>query len=446
MSTTSLPSYIAPSFTRTPSYSVEPHAYEQRLAQADGLRARPSGNFIKKSKNGDVRLRLNAQEDNITLPVYGSGGRVEGTIELSKTDGVTSVEVKIEGRLRLHEMGEGGMTTAKLCLDTALLWIKDPHNSVCPASHSFSLTLPSTFTYDDKTYPLPPTFFVKLSGLPGFTATIDYSVSATINRPNSVPHLVPLVKSKALGINLGATTVSTPFVYRSRTRPARPVPPSLFPAEHGFHVTSEWRTYESVLTMKNGSGQDITTKLHIPASRIFCMSQPIPFHLTLMSSAMSLAAYLPFGPTANVMSSRKVTRIQLMRQSTIDLTQKLVPGSARADIWRVDSIGEGSFKHAGDGPTWISFSGEIAVNDNLNVPGFRAAGLTVRDCILFTMTPLEPQRCPFMDLRQVIPVRLTTDPWTADGTGLGARNNAPSEYSIPSTPDEHHDDDHVLVL
>lgn len=59
------------------------------------LRPRPSGSFVKESKNGDARLRLSAQEDNINLPIYESRGVVEGTVELSKTDGIQSVKVKV---------------------------------------------------------------------------------------------------------------------------------------------------------------------------------------------------------------------------------------------------------------------------------------------------------------------------------------------------------------
>ncbi|KAF9013303.1 hypothetical protein BDQ17DRAFT_1343160 [Cyathus striatus] len=404
MSTASLPSYVAPGFNRTPSYSVEPHAYEQRIALADRLRPRPSGNFVKESRNGDVRLRLSAQEDGVALPVYGSAGRVEGNIELTKVDGITSVEVKIEGRLHLREIGEGGTSSAKLCLDTALLWIKDPTNTICPPTLAFSLTLPTTFNFEDKTFPLPPTFDVKLSGVPGFTATIDYSVTATINKPNAVPALVPLVKSKTLGIHIGSTVVSTPFVYRPRTQ--------------WIHATPEWREYESVIRMKGGKGQDIITKLYIPASRIFCFTQPIPFHFTVLSTATSLAAYLPYGPIPSMISSKKVTRLEMMRQSTVDVRNPFTAGP-KADIWRVDCIGEGSFKHAGDGPTWISFSGEIMIRNDVKVTGFRAAGLSVKDCL-------------------VIPIRLTTDSWTADGTGIGA-NHRGSEWSIPSTPDEYED-------
>lgn len=92
MSTTSLPNYTASSFSRIPSYSAEPQANEQRVAQGNRLLPQPSGNFIKQTKNGDLRRRLNAQENSITFPVYGC---IQGRVELSKTRGVTSVEVKV---------------------------------------------------------------------------------------------------------------------------------------------------------------------------------------------------------------------------------------------------------------------------------------------------------------------------------------------------------------
>lgn len=78
---------------RAPSYSAEPQYYEQRLAQADRAGPRPSGAFIKEKNN--VRLRLTAQENGIELPVYGIGEHVTGVVELSKTAGVTSVDVKV---------------------------------------------------------------------------------------------------------------------------------------------------------------------------------------------------------------------------------------------------------------------------------------------------------------------------------------------------------------
>ncbi|KDR82877.1 hypothetical protein GALMADRAFT_238510 [Galerina marginata CBS 339.88] len=433
MSTVSLPSYIAPSLNQIPSYSAEPHSYEQRLALGDRLRARPSGNFIKQSKGGGIRLRLSAQENNVALPIYGSTDVVEGTVELSRPEAVTSVEVQIEGRLRLKEIAEGGTAVAELCLDTALLWTKDTANTLCPTSLHFSLGLPSTFTYEEKTYPLPPTFDVKLSGLPGFVATIDYSVTTIVGKSNGVP--MPKMKSRSLGIHVGSTVVSTPFVYYPRSRPSSPIPPPLQHGPDGFIATPDWKVFESVLHSKSSTRPNIVTKLYVPASRVFCMSKPIPFHLSLESSAVSLAAFLPMGPTANNgVSARKITRVQLMRQTTVDVRNTIMAG-VKTDMWRVDCIGEGTFKHAGDGPSFMTYTGEIVVND-IKVPAFRAAGLSVKDCLLFTVTPLDPGKTPFGEVREVIPVRLSTESWTPNGAGIGRPDSALWESPTPPTAKE----------
>lgn len=105
MSTASLPPYVAPpAFARTPSYTVEPRDYERRLALGHDARYRPSGHFIKESRSRAARLCLSAQEDNADLPVYGSSSSVEGTIEISKPEGIQSVEVKVRGTVSNEEL------------------------------------------------------------------------------------------------------------------------------------------------------------------------------------------------------------------------------------------------------------------------------------------------------------------------------------------------------
>ncbi len=112
MSTTSLPNYVAaPTFLRTPTYSAEPQAFEQRLA-LNRPTPRPSGNFVKQSRN--VSLRLFAQEDNVSLPVYGCGASVEGEVVLSKTDGVLAVEIKV----RVHRESSPSQT-----IPTSSSWV-----------------------------------------------------------------------------------------------------------------------------------------------------------------------------------------------------------------------------------------------------------------------------------------------------------------------------------
>ena len=93
MSTTSLPSYSAVN-PHIPSYTAEPQAYERRLA-VNRLRPRPSGEYVKQSRGGGISLRLVAQDSNASLPMYGCGSSVVGTVEIPRTDGVTAVEVKV---------------------------------------------------------------------------------------------------------------------------------------------------------------------------------------------------------------------------------------------------------------------------------------------------------------------------------------------------------------
>ncbi|KAK7054184.1 hypothetical protein R3P38DRAFT_2500189 [Favolaschia claudopus] len=438
MSTATVPTYaepIQPTFSRTPSYSAEPGLYEQRLALNARSLPRATGNFITSSKSGSAKLRLTAQQNNIDLPIYGSGGIVEGTVELTKTDNISSVEVTVEGRLELKEIAGGGHTETKLCVDTALLWVKDDSNSACPTSLPFSLTLPTTFEYNGKRYALPPSHSIKLSGLPGFYATIDYTVGAVINKPHAVPNLVPLVKSRVLGINIGSTTVSTPFIYYPRTRPSVALPTPLRRFEGGFIESPEWKVYPSVLKAKEKSGtQDIFVKVYVPASRIYCSTQAIPFHVTFESTAFTLAAFLPYGPSTGNPGKPQATRFQLMRQSTVDV--RFVGANRKTDIWRVDCIGEGTFRHAvrllsGDGATWTSFSGEIPI-EPVKVTGFRIAGLSVSDCLLFTVTPADVTKATFTGIRAMIPVQLTTDPWIEDGRGIAHRQSFP----VPPSPEE----------
>ena len=51
------------------------------------------------------------------------------------------------------------------------------------------------------------------------------------------------------------------------------------------------------------------------------------------------------------------------------------------------------------------------------------------------MIPPDISKSPFDELRCVVPIRLTTDPWTNDGSGGGVTS---SEYSLPSSEDDAH--------
>lgn len=413
MPSTSPPSYIDPSVHRAPAYSYEPAAHEQRLALAVRGRTRPAGHFLKQSKGGSISLRLSGQEDNVALPVFVSSSTVDGTVEIVRGEGITRVEMKMEGYLKIREIGEGGHSTIKLCQAEAVLWSKDRNRPELCGTLPFSFRLPESFEYEDKTYPLPPTHVVKLSGFPGFTAHIDYSVSVLINKPNS-----RAIPSKAMGLIVGTTVVNTPFIYRPLMRPQYCVPPPLVTDSSGFVIAPGWSLFESTLPSKQPGLRHIGTKLYVPTYRTFHMQESIPFHLSLHSTAIALSTYLPLGPSSKRLDGKKPTRVQIMRQSTVDV-RNIAQVGLRQDMWRVDCIGEGAITLTADAPKWIAYNGVLPVDCNITIPGFKAAGLSVKDCILFSINPPEPTKCPFGDLRQVIPIRLATDPWRQDGSGIG---------------------------
>ncbi|KAJ3934277.1 MAG: hypothetical protein NXY57DRAFT_890494 [Lentinula lateritia] len=430
MSTASLPSYyLAPNLSRTPAYTEEPQEHEQRIALSDRLRSRNSGTFVKQSRNGEARLTLNAQ--NGPIPTYGSGGIIDGTIEIAKTENITSIDIKVEGHLQVKEIAEGGTIDRKVDLASSVLWSKE-EIAPCPSSCDFQLPLPHTFEIEGQHYNLPPTYNVKLSGLPGFVAFIEYSIHAVIRRSTVATALAPRMKASFFGINVGNSVLSTPFIYYPRTRPMVPLPAPLKLTQDCFNGTPDWQLYESVMTSRRSSLQDISTRLYIPASRIFCASQNIPFHVTFESSALSLATFLPFGPSGHL-STKKPTRLQIMRKVIVDVRHQLMLGTSKTDMWRVDCLGEATFKHAGDGATRVSFSGDISIDPPVKVMGFKVGGIAVKDFMLFSMTPPEAQQAPFSELRQVIPIQLTTDVWSSNGNGFGTDLPSESVLSVQSS-------------
>jgi len=165
------------------------------------------------------------------------------------------------------------------------------------------------------------------------------------------------------------------------------------------------------------------------------MGKPIPFHLTFAcpSSPAGMQVFAPLAPVTGLYSPRKhVTRIQLMRQTIVDVRDDTSRGT-KDNIWRSDCIGEGIFQEAGSGPDWRSYNGEIFISDDVRVSDFKAGGLSIRDFVVFSISPSDIIRAPFREMRQVLPVRLVTDLWTEDGSHVGFVSMA---YSTPSSSEE----------
>jgi len=88
---------------------------------------------------------------------------------------------------------------------------------------------------------------------------------------------------------------------------------------NGFCSLDEWSTYEVVSKTKQSRLQDIVVKIYIPKSRIFYLAQRIPFYLTIESSPVSLAAFLPFAPKFGPMSLKAATKIEVLRHTAVNV-------------------------------------------------------------------------------------------------------------------------------
>jgi hypothetical protein len=239
------------------------------------------------------------------------------------------VNAQVKGTLSLVETGGAERAqSSTLCLDEHTLWTRG--DQPCPQSLPFSLVLPTSFcdgrdeyvrglpkfcaalSADHAFQPLPPTYEVSLPGFPGFRGQISYSIESTLvkGKTNSI--------AKALG--LGNPTVSTSFLYLPRSRPAAPLPPPLscYNANHGFADDPRWNSSEIKMVSRIDAAQDITVKMYLPRTRIFCLAEPLPFHVTFSSSALSLATFMPFGPISSGLG-KPPTTISLLRQSNCNI-------------------------------------------------------------------------------------------------------------------------------
>ena len=172
-------------------------------------------------------------------------------------------------------------------------------------------------------------------------------------------------------------TLSTPLIYRPRSRPPISPPPPLHPVTFTPRLDSQagWQAFATTVKAKplfKGAPsdlRDIETKLYLHTTRIFPIIESILFYLSFLSSSSTLAAFMPFGPQtpgsagSSVFGGYQCTRIRLTRQVIVDAKNTNVraqtaqrelgrnrasslsgPINSSSEMWDTTTIGEGSFK------------------------------------------------------------------------------------------------------
>jgi hypothetical protein len=87
---------LPPSYTFRPT-DVPPTAPAAAPTLAVPPRAQPvrQDSFVKQSKKRELSLQLLEQHEDGSLPVYGLGTSIQGSVEVEKADGVQAVRLRV---------------------------------------------------------------------------------------------------------------------------------------------------------------------------------------------------------------------------------------------------------------------------------------------------------------------------------------------------------------
>ncbi|TFK52173.1 hypothetical protein OE88DRAFT_1368229 [Heliocybe sulcata] len=368
----------------------------------------PSSKRVVKSKGhyskqeGKVSIILADQKEGATVPVYGTKGIVNGMVSVHEPGDVRHVELMMEGHVRIREVGEGGTTEQQLFTETLVLWDTED-GGWPPVLHYFNRAIPTHYTDPEtnKKHPMPPTYYARLTGIPGFSVSIEY-------------HLILSVTRRSL-LRQRTRRIWVPFMYRPRTTasmyPPLPPIPSASPSDPG-------RVFVGTLMPRDDQQlKPITVYLHLPLSRVCSYAERVPFQIRLVGPPESLAPFT-FRPAADgsihpighesplsILSSETraikslrgyiskklapreladLIQVRIDRQTFVDARSASAlccDGTEDTHLSVTKTIGEGVIRETDRSKSWIGCSGRIELTD-VECGSFLASRVTVAVCIL----------------------------------------------------------------
>lgn len=434
-----LPSYSqsAPA----PSYSYEPASGEQVLQHTPGrfaARGTPSGTFIRKA--GRTVVLLHEQDADAAEPTYGRNALVHGAILLEDSATVTEVVVELDGKLETTISDAGGKSI-RLASKKYSLWSKSSEASTsrttsCPPQLTLNIAFPATFLDNGEDRSLPPSFHGFYKGARSVFARVVYCLKIKVKRTVNVK--TPFwTKTKHIRI---------PIKYAPRTRPHRPILPSPDFLSCIKSTPEEWYQASSGIKSKSNSKlSPLPVHLFLPASRVYGLTDTIPFHLqisgpasrlrelfsqedntldrcistdsrtTASTSSSSTRTWRPFGTRSGKVKAihPAVIRISITRQVVVELrgmkawrnvvigegTLSSVPPNM-ACYRPVDSDNECAEEH-------LDWEGTLKIDPSVTHGGFTAANLAVKEFVSLHILP--PARTPLQQLQVTVPIRIVTE-------------------------------------
>ncbi|KAL0570801.1 hypothetical protein V5O48_011152 [Marasmius crinis-equi] len=383
-----------------PRYSCKLACGEKLIQRTPRIGSRPSGIFKKQS--GGTTVVLTEQDDDATIPSINRPGVVNGLVAFEHREQVTEVKAKLQGRMRLVIPGVRSRTVT-LVEEDRTLWSNisiDVSPSVCPGTIPFSLTFPSTFEDKDKSHYLPPSFDLSCLGPSGFTASVKYTVE------------IKITKGHNHGLRLWTMDkkITIPIKYISRSRSPHPILSEFDLFSDIKSCPEEW--HQLLRTIKSRSPETIpplNAHLFIPSTKIYAYGETIPLHVQLNGPLVSLR------DISDPKGGAPAVRVHLLRQVLIEMDDEkswtnvtLAYGKLRAIPPPMSSITNSACSREDS----LDWEGELQVPKDVHCPSFSAAGLVVKDFVVFTVIPGEPQKSFLQYHQSFVPVKIVTDTWS----------------------------------
>ncbi|KAJ3767559.1 hypothetical protein FB446DRAFT_696162 [Lentinula raphanica] len=422
-----------------PSYSPHLLDGEQTLARTSRFHSSShlTGTFTKHS--GEITVVLTEQDEDADVPCYGRQGLVAGSIILDsslKTEDIMAVCLKVEGRIKLTISGANAASkTMKIVDEQYELWSSSQTShsstsattSTCPRVIPFSTILPPTFKDGDREYPLPPSYEVNFTGIPGLYAKCTYAIRAIVKTHG------PLWDHKQ--------TVSTPFIYRPRKRPPQAAVNAAFFSSIKISP-EEWFQTTAVLQARPGAGanvESINASLFLPAVRSFGLRDPIPYHIQLTGPLSSLQKFYSLVQYETDPCSPAYPRNRETLTMSVSLCRQVRVEVKGQTVWKSSIIGSGTVrplppsieldelddcdyrdlvvKKSEEGKEQgreqemsLDWEGEVRCRDDVRVGHFDVGKMAASDFFVFSVSARN--NCgAFNSLRMIVPISLVTDSW-----------------------------------
>ncbi|KZV73659.1 hypothetical protein PENSPDRAFT_682609 [Peniophora sp. CONT] len=394
-----------------PSYSSEPSPDERRLGIAVQSGEIPAGSFGTLVLRGSgIAIALKNQHEDARRAIYGRNASVAGEVSLSTTQGITSVQVNLEGKVTFV-LGNALIPDLKLLHLSSTLWETGAEMGACPTVLPFGFVLPENFKEPDSgsTYPLPPSY-----------DPLGDSVSLQDMHVRCVYRLtVMLVRSRWMPNK----SMSVDMEYAPRTVPPRAIMDAPFPFFDTIKsAPEEWHQMSAVLPTKpHATAGQIPCDLFIPSVRVFTRRDMVPFFLQLRGTSNSmLALYSPGSKSEEGLARRLLRMAQTTStapQISVSIKRQVVLDTDGTGVARSYTIGTGSMRPVPPGYVppgsesniiTMDYEGEIQFASHVTVGGFDVGRVRVSDFIILSIKPSVGAADQFSSVTHTQSIRVVT--------------------------------------